>query len=195
MNVYQAADGPEPAAALGCQRRRRSPLDPIGELREIVGDCVHCGFCLPACPTYQLWGEEMDSPRGRIHLIGQLLDGASASPAAAAHLDRCLGCMACVPACPSGVRYDRLIEAARSWAADPSAADPSAAGPTAAPGSGPAGATAATAARRAGPRAPAPIGAGARPAGRDLRDVPVSEPAQAADGPAPRGPADGRWTG
>ena len=94
-------------------------IDPSGELHEIVADCVHCGFCLPACPTYQLWGEEMDSPRGRIHLIGQLLDGATASPAAAGHLDRCLGCMACVPACPSGVRYDRLIEAARAWATGP----------------------------------------------------------------------------
>jgi glycolate oxidase iron-sulfur subunit len=94
-------------------------LDPDGELRAVVSDCVHCGFCLPSCPTYQLWGEEMDSPRGRIHLIGQLLDGAEASPMAAEHLDRCLGCMACVPACPSGVRYDRLIEAARSWASEP----------------------------------------------------------------------------
>jgi glycolate dehydrogenase iron-sulfur subunit len=94
-------------------------VDPRDDLRRIVGDCVHCGFCLSACPTYQLWGEEMDSPRGRIHLIGQMLDGAIASPAAAEHLDRCLGCMACVPACPSGVRYDRLIEAARSWAAEP----------------------------------------------------------------------------
>jgi Fe-S oxidoreductase len=97
----------------------RAALDPTGELTDIAGDCVHCGFCLPACPTYQLWGEEMDSPRGRIHLISQLLDGAQAGDAAAAHLDRCLGCMACVPACPSGVRYDRLIEAARSWAAEP----------------------------------------------------------------------------
>jgi len=96
-----------------------SELDPSGELGGITSDCVHCGFCLPACPTYQLWGEEMDSPRGRIHLISQLLEGATASPAAASHLDRCLGCMACVPACPSGVRYDRLIEAARSWAAEP----------------------------------------------------------------------------
>jgi glycolate oxidase iron-sulfur subunit len=94
-------------------------LDPTGELAGITSDCVHCGFCLPACPTYQLWGEEMDSPRGRIHLITQLLEGAVASDEAAAHLDRCLGCMACVPACPSGVRYDRLIEAARSWAAEP----------------------------------------------------------------------------
>jgi glycolate oxidase iron-sulfur subunit len=99
-------------------------LDPTGELREVVGDCVHCGFCLTTCPTYQLWGEEMDSPRGRIHLIGQLLDGASASPAAAEHLDRCLGCMACVPACPSGVRYDRLIEAARVWATEAESAEP-----------------------------------------------------------------------
>jgi glycolate oxidase iron-sulfur subunit len=106
-----ASHASEPGAA--------SWLDPTGELREVVGDCVHCGFCLPACPTYELWGEEMDSPRGRIHLIGQLLDGAEASPAAALHLDRCLGCMACVPACPSGVRYDRLIEAARWWAAEP----------------------------------------------------------------------------
>jgi len=96
-----------------------SPIDPTGELRGLASDCVHCGFCLPACPTYQLWGEEMDSPRGRIHLITQLLDGGQASEAAASHLDRCLGCMACVPACPSGVRYDRLIEAARSWQEDP----------------------------------------------------------------------------
>jgi glycolate oxidase iron-sulfur subunit len=101
-----------------------NPLDPTGELAAVVGDCVHCGFCLTSCPTYQLWGEEMDSPRGRIHLIGQLLDGATASPAAAAHLDRCLGCMACVPACPSGVRYDKLIEAARLWATEQDAAEP-----------------------------------------------------------------------
>jgi glycolate oxidase iron-sulfur subunit len=101
-----------------------NPLDPTGELADIVGDCVHCGFCLTSCPTYQLWGEEMDSPRGRIHLISQMLDGANASQAAATHLDRCLGCMACVPACPSGVRYDKLIEAARSWAAEPVTALP-----------------------------------------------------------------------
>jgi glycolate oxidase iron-sulfur subunit len=96
-----------------------SILDPSGELRSAAEDCVHCGFCLPACPTYQLWGEEMDSPRGRIHLITQMLDGAQVSEAAASHLDRCLGCMACLPACPSGVRYDRLIEAARTWTEEP----------------------------------------------------------------------------
>jgi glycolate oxidase iron-sulfur subunit len=96
--------------------RRPTPIDPSGELRGLADDCVHCGFCLPACPTYQLWGEEMDSPRGRIHLMTQILDGTPGTAATATHLDRCLGCMACVTACPSGVRYDRLIEAARGWA-------------------------------------------------------------------------------
>ena len=94
-------------------------LDPGGELRSAASDCVHCGFCLPACPTYQLWGEEMDSPRGRIHLITQALDGSQLTAEASAHIDRCLGCMACVTACPSGVRYDRLIEAARTWTEEP----------------------------------------------------------------------------
>src|SRR5580704_9491787 len=95
-----------------------SALDPDGSLRELAGDCVHCGFCLPACPTYQLWGEEMDSPRGRIHLITQILESGQGSQAAAEHFDKCLGCMACVTACPSGVQYDQLIEAARAWADD-----------------------------------------------------------------------------
>jgi len=89
--------------------------DPGGHLAAAAADCVHCGFCLPACPTYQLWGEEMDSPRGRIHLISQVLDGAPVSESVTTHLDRCLGCMACVTACPSGVRYNELIEAARAW--------------------------------------------------------------------------------
>src|ERR1700744_3446878 len=84
-------------------------------VRSAVKDCVHCGFCLPACPTYSLWGEEMDSPRGRIYLVGQLLDGAPLTPAAGEHFDRCLGCMACMTACPSGVQYDQIIEAAREW--------------------------------------------------------------------------------
>ena len=84
-------------------------------VRSVVKDCVHCGFCLPACPTYQLWGEEMDSPRGRIHLVSQLLEGAPLTDAAVEHFDRCLGCMACMTACPSGVQYDQIIEAARDW--------------------------------------------------------------------------------
>ena len=80
----------------------------------LVGDCVHCGFCLPTCPTYLLWGEEMDSPRGRIDIIGSGLGGAPLEPSAVRHLDQCLGCMACVTACPSGVQYDKLLEATRA---------------------------------------------------------------------------------
>jgi glycolate oxidase iron-sulfur subunit len=85
----------------------------IRELTELTDACVHCGFCLPACPTYQLWGAEADSPRGRIHLIRQVADGAAEPAEIAGHLDSCLGCLACVPACPSGVRYDEIIEAGR----------------------------------------------------------------------------------
>src|ERR687891_1464461 len=79
----------------------------------LVGDCVHCGFCLPTCPTYVLWGEEMDSPRGRIYLMKQGLEGEPLTDSMVTHFDRCLGCMSCVTACPSGVRYDRLIEHTR----------------------------------------------------------------------------------
>ena len=112
-----SATGPEPSGTR-LTNEPASLVDPDGRLRELAGDCVHCGFCLPACPTYQLWGEEMDSPRGRIHLINQVLDTGHGGEATATHLDRCLGCMACVPACPSGVRYDLLIEAARTWGED-----------------------------------------------------------------------------
>ncbi|HEX3649054.1 MAG TPA: heterodisulfide reductase-related iron-sulfur binding cluster [Pseudonocardiaceae bacterium] len=82
--------------------------------RELIEDCVHCGFCLTTCPTYTLWGEEMDSPRGRIYLMKEGLDGAPLSDSMVQHFDACLGCMACVPACPSGVRYNRLIEQTRA---------------------------------------------------------------------------------
>jgi glycolate oxidase iron-sulfur subunit len=83
--------------------------------RDPIDDCVHCGFCLPHCPTYRSWGEEMDSPRGRIDLMRGLRAGTLAlTPVVAAHFDRCLGCMACMPACPSGVRYDTLIERTRA---------------------------------------------------------------------------------
>jgi Fe-S oxidoreductase len=111
-------------------------------LREVAKDCVHCGFCLPACPTYQLWAEEMDSPRGRIYLVNQILDGAELSATAAEHFDRCLGCMACMTACPSGVQYDQLIEAAREWteeARSGSAAQPAVTSPAALPAAVPAG--------------------------------------------------------
>jgi glycolate dehydrogenase iron-sulfur subunit len=81
---------------------------------DLIRDCVHCGFCLPTCPSYAVFEEEMDSPRGRIVLmrIGHE-EGSEVSREMTVHLDRCLGCMACVTACPSGVQYDRLIERAR----------------------------------------------------------------------------------
>ena len=81
---------------------------------DLLADCVHCGFCLPPCPTYALWSRETDSPRGRIHLLKVALEGkARITPEFARHFDTCLGCMACLTACPSGVRYDELVEAAR----------------------------------------------------------------------------------
>lgn len=79
----------------------------------LIADCVHCGFCLPACPTYQLWGNEEDSPRGRIYLMEKGLEDGPMSASMVEHFDACLGCMACVSACPSGVQYDKLIEATR----------------------------------------------------------------------------------
>jgi glycolate oxidase iron-sulfur subunit len=101
----------------------RSPIDELLDRafddhkppqQELVEDCVHCGFCLPTCPTYVLWNEEMDSPRGRIVLMSEgLTEGSELSPTMVSHFDNCLGCMACVTACPSGVRYDLLIEDTR----------------------------------------------------------------------------------
>ena len=79
-----------------------------------VETCVHCGFCLPACPTYQVLGEEMDSPRGRIVLMKQVLEGSLTLADAQPHIDRCLGCLGCVTACPSGVQYDDLLVPFRS---------------------------------------------------------------------------------
>src|SRR5258706_16182063 len=86
------------------------PPDP-----EIIADCVHCGFCLPTCPTYLRWGEEMDSPRAGIVWMKAASEGdIGLSRTTTRHFDQCLGCMACVTACPSGVRYDRIIEATRA---------------------------------------------------------------------------------
>ena len=82
--------------------------------QELLSDCVHCGFCLPTCPTYVLWGEEMDSPRGRIHLMQQVVGGEPLTPEVVGHFDACLGCMSCVTACPSGVQYDKLITDTRA---------------------------------------------------------------------------------
>jgi glycolate dehydrogenase iron-sulfur subunit len=82
---------------------------------ELIDKCVHCGFCLPVCPTYVLWKEEMDSPRGRIYLMKMVSEGAATiNEKWVSHFDACLGCMACVTACPSGVEYGKLIEATRA---------------------------------------------------------------------------------
>jgi glycolate oxidase iron-sulfur subunit len=82
---------------------------------DIIHDCVHCGFCLSACPTYLETGNELDSPRGRIYLMKSALEGRiPLGESLVKHLDLCLGCLACEPACPSGVRYGRLIESGRS---------------------------------------------------------------------------------
>lgn len=89
------------------------PVDTLGPkaepMAEAVEACVHCGFCLPACPTYELMGEEMDSPRGRIVIMKGVLEGEIALDDATEYLDPCLGCLACVTACPSGVEYGELI--------------------------------------------------------------------------------------
>ena len=83
--------------------------------QEIIDKCVHCGFCLPVCPTYVLWHEEMDSPRGRIYLMKMAAEGgASINSEWVGHFDSCLGCVACMTACPSGVDYGKLIEATRA---------------------------------------------------------------------------------
>ena len=81
--------------------------------KALIDECVHCGFCLPTCPTYVLFGEEMDSPRGRIYLMNRGLDEEPMNDEMVRHWDLCLGCMACVTACPSGVQYDKLIESTR----------------------------------------------------------------------------------
>jgi glycolate oxidase iron-sulfur subunit len=81
-----------------------------------VETCVHCGFCLPTCPTYQVLGEEMDSPRGRIVLMKSVLEGDLAIDEAMPFINRCLGCQACVTACPSGVQYGELLMPFRAHA-------------------------------------------------------------------------------
>ena len=88
---------------------------PFGRpMSDAISACVHCGFCLPTCPTYQELGQEMDSPRGRIYLMKEVLEGGMAATDAQIHMDRCLGCLACVSACPSGVAYQELISPYRA---------------------------------------------------------------------------------
>ncbi len=87
-----------------------NPPDPT-----LIDACVHCGFCLTTCPSYRVIGKETDSPRGRIYQMDAINEGLiDLSPATVSHFDSCLGCLACVSACPSGVQYDKLIEATRS---------------------------------------------------------------------------------
>ena len=83
------------------------------EAQALIRSCVHCGFCLATCPTYQVLGDERDSPRGRIYLIKQLVEGGPASETTRTHLDRCLTCRACETTCPSGVEYGRLLDIGR----------------------------------------------------------------------------------
>lgn len=105
---------PQSVVQIGAQKGP-SAFDLIRAPEPAVMDkCVHCGFCLPACPTYALWGEEMDSPRGRIWMMRKALDGdAPLDQNFRLHMDNCLGCMACMTACPSGVEYNKLIEDTR----------------------------------------------------------------------------------
>ena len=83
------------------------------EAEDILRSCVHCGFCNATCPTYQLLGDELDGPRGRIYLIKQLLEGEAATADTQLHLDRCLTCRSCETTCPSGVKYSRLLDIGR----------------------------------------------------------------------------------
>ncbi len=83
------------------------------EADAILRACVHCGFCTATCPTYQLLGDELDGPRGRIYLIKQMLEGGEVSDKTQLHLDRCLTCRSCETTCPSGVRYGRLVDIGR----------------------------------------------------------------------------------
>ncbi|MBL1260772.1 MAG: glycolate oxidase subunit GlcF [Thiotrichaceae bacterium] len=85
------------------------------EANAILRSCVHCGFCSATCPTYQELGDELDSPRGRIYLIKQMLEGSAVTTKTQIHLDRCLTCRACETTCPSGVKYGRLIEIGREY--------------------------------------------------------------------------------
>src|ERR1700709_1052872 len=88
------------------------------EARAILRKCVHCGFCNATCPTYQLLGDELDGPRGRIYLIKQVLEGAPATVKTQMHLDRCLTCRNCETTCPSGVQYGNLVDIGRKVVED-----------------------------------------------------------------------------
>src|SRR3954462_8783547 len=84
------------------------------EAQAILRKCVHCSFCTATCPTYQVLGDDLDSPRGRIYLMKRALEGAPVTEKTRLHLDRCLTCRACETTCPSGVRYGRLVDIGRA---------------------------------------------------------------------------------
>src|SRR6059058_1332100 len=87
----------------------------VRESEKILRACVHCGFCTATCPTYALLGDELDSPRGRIYLIKDMLEtGAPPTPEVVKHVDRCLSCLSCMTTCPSGVNYMHLVDQARA---------------------------------------------------------------------------------
>src|SRR5688572_817729 len=85
------------------------------EAQAILRKCVHCGFCTATCPTYQVLGDDLDSPRGRIYLMKRALEGAPVTQKTQLHLDRCVTCRACETTCPSGVRYGRLVDIGRAF--------------------------------------------------------------------------------
>ena len=95
------------------------------EAKRILGKCVHCGFCTATCPTYQLLGDELDGPRGRIYLIKQIAEGQLPTEKTRGHLDRCLTCRNCESTCPSGVEYGKLVDIGRKWAEEKTAPRPS----------------------------------------------------------------------
>src|SRR5438477_10131418 len=84
------------------------------DAESILRACVHCGFCTATCPTFQLLGDELDGPRGRIYLIKQMLEGGEVTRNTQRHLDRCLTCLNCETTCPSGVQFGRLVETGRA---------------------------------------------------------------------------------
>ncbi len=94
------------------------------EAARILGKCVHCGFCTATCPTYQLLGDELDGPRGRIYLIKQMAEGQAPTEKTRLHLDRCLTCRNCESTCPSGVQYGNLVDIGRKWAEENTPARP-----------------------------------------------------------------------
>ena len=114
MGRFRVKEGVEPAMQTHFTEAQKADPD-IAEADKILRNCVHCGFCTATCPTYVLLGDELDSPRGRIYLIKDMLENdRPATEQVVKHLDRCLSCLACMTTCPSGVHYMHLIDHARA---------------------------------------------------------------------------------